>query len=263
MIIAEAGVNHNGDLRLAHELVDVAKAAGANAVKFQLFESHKLDPPGKRRDMLRRLEFSHDQMEVLSAYCETKEIQFICSAFDVDSIKFLAHKLCSKWIKIGSGNLANQELLQEAENCGRAVILSTGMATMEEINAALAIIRPQALLHCTSSYPAPLEEINLRAMVSMKKLEMAIGFSDHTNSLVLPAAAVAMGATIIEKHLTLDCNQDGPDHMGSIEPLQFKRMVANIHEVEMALGNATKAPQPSEAAAMQVRAEREAYRCAL
>lgn len=263
MVIAEAGVNHGGELATAQKLVDAAKNSGANAVKFQLFEAHKLDPPGERQDVLRPLEFSQRQMEILSEHCKSIDIEFMCSAFDVDGIKFLAHKLKTKRIKIGSGHLANEELLHEAENCGRAVILSTGMATMEEIKAALSVIRPAVLLHCTSSYPAPMEETNLQAMVPMKKLCPAVGFSDHTDSLVLPAAAVAMGASVIEKHLTLDRNQPGPDHKASIDPEQFKRMVAHIREVEMALGNETKEPQPSEAAMMRVRDEREAFRCAI
>lgn len=262
MVIAEAGVNHNGEIETAKRLIDAAKESGADTVKFQLFEAHRLEPPGARRDTLRRLELSQGQMEVLAAHCAEADIEFMCSAFDVQSIKFLSYGLHSKRIKIGSGNLTNTELLEEAAGCESAIILSTGMATMEEVNAAAALARPAALLQCTSSYPAPLEEINLRAMVSMKKLAPAVGFSDHTKSLVLPAAAVSMGATIIEKHLTLDCNQDGPDHKASIDANQFKWMVAQIREVEMALGQPSKEPQPSEAPVVQMRDEREAYRCA-
>lgn len=262
MVIAEIGVNHDGSVETAKRLIEAAKKSGADAAKFQLFESHVLDPPGTRRDMLRALELSQSQMRVLVDECSNTGIEFMCSAFDVQSLKFLAYGIKANYIKIGSGNLKNDDLLKEAAICERPVIISTGMATMPEILSAKEIIDAYAWLHCTSSYPAPMDEINLLAIATMKKNCMNVGFSDHTSSTVLAAAAVAIGAVIVEKHFTLDRNQDGPDHKSSIDPLSFKSMVKNIRRVELALGDGIKRPMPSEEAVMQVRDEREAHRCA-
>lgn len=257
MVIAEAGVNHNGDVRLAHRLVDAAKSAGADAVKFQMFDPERLDPPGERREMLKGLVLRPSDFSALKAHAESAEIEFICTPFDVDSLRFLV-ELGVNYIKIGSADAKNRPLIKEAMSTEKRVIISTGMCEEDDL-AMFFFINPYAVLHCTSAYPTPVDEVNLRAM-SLPMLRY--GLSDHTRSLVIPAAAVAMGASIIEKHLTLDCRMEGPDHRASLEPRDFSEMVANIREVETALGDGIKRPMPSEAAVMKVRDEREAFRCA-
>lgn len=260
MVIAEAGVNHNGDVRLAHELVDAAKAVGADAVKFQMFDPKRLDPPGERRDMLKGLVLRPADFCGMKDHADSVGVEFMATPFDVGSLMFLA-ELGIQRIKISSADLRNDTLLKATAGC--PVILSTGMATLEEIERAIGILRKRpVLLHCTSAYPAPVEDVNLRAMQGLRPFGSAVGLSDHTPSLVIPAAAVAMGAVVIEKHLTLDCRMEGPDHRASLEPRDFAEMVANIREVEAALGDGVKRPMPSEAAVMKVRDEREAHRCA-
>ncbi|MGI9504529.1 MAG: N-acetylneuraminate synthase family protein [Geminicoccaceae bacterium] len=266
MIIAECGVNHNGDPVLAQTMIEAAKRAGADAVKFQMFDPEKLEPPGPRRDMLRPLVLEPSDFQMLKACSDSHGLEFIVTPFDVESLDFVV-RLGVNYIKIGSADLRNLELLDAAR--GRRVILSTGMATSDDLGRALDTLvgwestaRGPILLHCTSSYPAPSDEVNLRAMLALQPLGDGVGLSDHTLSTVIPAAAVAMGASVIEKHMTLDRRMSGPDHRASLEPRDFSEMVANIREVEAALGDGVKRPMPSEAEVMKVRDEREKWRCA-
>ena len=260
MVIAEAGVNHEGDVRRAHELVNAAKASGADAVKFQMFDPERLDPPGERREMLKELSLRPSDFVALKAHADAQTIEFIATPFDVDSLWFLV-ELGVRYVKIGSADVFNEPLYTAAMRSEKDIILSTGMTSMDDLKKRL-LYYPYALLHCTSSYPCPLDHVNLDAMLGLNEFGVVVGLSDHTRSLVIPAAAVAMGASIVEKHLTLDCRMKGPDHRASLEPREFSEMVANIREVELALGDGIKRPMPSEAEVMKVRDEREAWRCA-
>jgi N,N'-diacetyllegionaminate synthase len=264
MVVAEAGVNHNGSVDLAHKLVEAAEACGADAVKFQVFDAETLEPNGPRREMLKGLQFSRDVFKGLKAHCDKLGIEFMATPFDPDSAAFLV-MLGVKHIKIGSADIRNDPLLLAVR--GRRVILSTGMATLDEIERAALMVATERtgrpiLLHCTSAYPVPVKDVNLRAMLTLRSYGSEVGLSDHTLSLIIPAAAVAMGATVIEKHLTLDNRADGPDHRASLEPWEFTDMVCHIREIELALGDGRKRVMPSEATVVQVRDEREAYRCA-
>lgn len=263
MVVAECGVNHNGDPVLAQTMIAAAKKAGADAVKFQMFDPEKLEPPGPRRNMLRPLVLEPSDFQMLKACADSYDLEFIVTPFDVDSLDFIV-RLGVRYIKIGSADLRNGDLLEAAAASRVPTIISTGMATNGEIDKAqgMFFVRP-ALLHCTSAYPTPVEDVNLRAMDRLRFFAEDIGLSDHTLSLVIPAAAVAMGASVIEKHLTLDSRMEGPDHRASLEPRDFAEMVANIRQIEMALGDGVKRPMPSEAKVMKVRDEREAHRCAL
>lgn len=262
MVIAEAGVNHNGDVRLAHRLVDAAKSAGANAVKFQMFVPERLDPPGERREMLKGLVLRPTDLASLKMHAASKDIEFICTPFDEDSLGFLID-LGVNYVKISSGDWNNWPLVSAAKKAKKRLIMSTGMTKISDCYTYNPDdYQPYAVLHCVSAYPAPIEDVNLKAMMALTKYYVSVGLSDHTRSLVIPAAAVAMGADVIEKHLTLDCRMEGPDHRASLEPRDFSEMVANIREVETALGDGVKRPMPSEAATMQIRDEREAFRCA-
>lgn len=259
-VIAEAGVNHNGDLATAKELVIAARTAKADAVKFQVFDPGKLEPPGPRRDMLSNLYLSKPEFMALKSFADDGSIEFMATPFDVESLEFIV-KLGVKRIKIGSADLHNMPLLKAARGAGLPLILSTGMAKLEDIRTNIG----DTLLHCTSAYPCPLQDANLRAIRTMRMSSTVphckIGLSDHTASIAIPAAAVALGAEVIEKHLTLDRSQDGPDHKCSLEPSAFYDMVTGIREVEAALGDGIKRPMPSEKAVMQIRDEREAWRC--
>jgi N-acetylneuraminate synthase len=291
-IIAEAGVNHNGSLDRALDMVDVAAEAGADTIKFQTFRAGRLvtraapkaryqrqttDGDDSQFEMLRRLELDDDMHRALLARCRDRGIKFLSTPFDPRSLRYLAEDLGLPVLKISSGDLTNPLVLLEAGRSGRQVILSTGMATLAEIEAALAVLafgyaageeppstaafeaawgkpegraavtRNVVVLHCTTEYPAPFEEVNLRAMATIAAaFGLRVGYSDHTKGIAVPIAAVALGAVVIEKHFTLDRNLPGPDHAASIEPHELKRMVRSIREVERALGSKEKAPAASE-----------------
>jgi len=271
-VIAEAGVNHNGDLQLARKLVDAAVEAGADAVKFQTFKAEEVAVPDAERaqyqrenmpekdesqlEMIKRLELSYSQFKELHAYCRRKGIIFLSSPFDLGSIDFL-DELDVPYFKIPSGEITNFPLLRRIGEKKRPVILSTGMATLGEVEDAVNELRSAGskdiiLLHCTTNYPALPEEVNLRAMLTMKKaFALPVGYSDHTLGIAVPIAAVALGAVVIEKHLTLDRNLPGPDHRASLEPDEFKNMILAIRQVEKSLGDGIKRPTASELAIMQ------------
>jgi N-acetylneuraminate synthase len=270
-VIAEAGVNHNGEMTMAKALVDGAKAAGADAVKFQLFDPATLassqatlanyqanNTGGKINDsqqaMLEKLAFGIDQFLELSAYCRQQGIQFLCSPFDETSARQLVTELDVPLLKIPSGELTNLPYLETLSLLGVPLILSTGMATLDEVTEAVKTIHhggnpPLAILHCVSAYPATDDTINLRAMATMASTfpQHPIGYSDHTLGWHIPSAAVAMGARIIEKHLTLDTSLPGPDHKASLTVQDFTAMMAAIRGIEAAMGHGTKTPHPSEA----------------
>lgn len=262
-IIAEIGVNHGGVFANAKHLIDMAKQCGADAVKFQLFDAEKLEPPGPRRDMLKALELWPLQHGYLKEYAEQQGLEYICTPFDVDSMIFLALDLGVKRIKISSGMLMNKELMLQAGQLYMPIIVSTGMATMRDIDLARTPIAEEnlTLLHCTSAYPTPLNRCNI---LCIPRMQMAfpgvqIGFSDHSLSTVIPAAAVALGATVIEKHLTADRGQPGPDHKASLLPQEFSEMVNNIYEVNAGLGDGEKKPIPEEADVICVAQQRREF----
>lgn len=268
LIIAEAGVNHNGDITMAKQLIAAAKSAGADIVKFQTFKTGNLvtqsaDKAAYQKsttganesqyDMIRRLELSRADHEVLIEECSRHRIGFFSTAFDNESFDLLV-SLGLDMVKIPSGELTNLPLLRHMTRLGMPVMLSTGMATLGEIEAALEAIEQAGtprqritVLHCTTEYPAPMADVNLRAMVSMKAaLGVEVGYSDHTPGIEIPVAAVALGARVIEKHFTLDRTLPGPDHQASLEPHELKAMVDAIRNVEVALGDGVKRPSASE-----------------
>lgn len=267
-VIAEAGVNHNGDLALAHRLVEVAAAAGADAVKFQTFTSATLasrDAPKAgyqvattgaaqtQYEMLRALELDHAAHHALLAQCRELGITFLSSAFDPASLAFLL-TLPMPLLKIPSGEITNLPYLRQAGAAGRDLVLSTGMATLGEIEAAIEVLEasgtPRAritVLHCNTEYPTPMADVNLRAMNAIgTAFGVPVGYSDHTNGIEVALAAVALGARVIEKHFTLDRNLPGPDHRASLEPDELAAMVRAIRNIEAALGSAVKRPTASE-----------------
>ena len=268
LIIAEAGVNHNGDVDLARELVDVAARAGADLVKFQTFRAEELASSeaqlagyqkkavGERQnqlEMLRQLELSPKAHELLLAHCKTRGIGFFSTAFDLASVDFL-YALGQQLFKIPSGEITNLPYLRHIGRLGKPVIVSSGMATLPEREEAVNVLvqcgTPRSaitVLHCTSEYPAPLGDGNLRAMQSIgSALGVEIGYSDHTLGIEIAIAAVAMGATVIEKHITLDRNLPGPDQLASLEPDELQAMVRSIRNLEMALGDGAKSPSAGE-----------------
>ena len=271
-IIAEAGVNHNGSLELAKKLVDAAKDAGADCVKFQTFVSKNIvsknavkaeyqkqqtEPEESQQDMLKKLELSFDEFVKLNEYCKSKDIEFMSTAFDFDSIDFLDSLDMGTW-KIPSGDITNLPYLIKIAKLNKPVILSTGMSTMEDIRSAIKALKENGsgeltVLHCTTEYPTPFEDVNLRAMNTIKEeFGVKVGYSDHTRGIEVPIAAVALGATVIEKHFTLDRNMEGPDHKASLEPNELKAMVDSIRHIELALGNGMKQPAESEKKNMAV-----------
>lgn len=261
-VIAEAGVNHQGNASLAHRLVDAAATVGANAVKFQTFDAERLEPPGPRREMLRELQLSQQAHVSLSDHARTCGIEFMSTPFDPDSLRFLV-EIGVKRIKIASGHLDNWPLLHAAKASGLPVLLSTGMAGYPQIAAAFALVGASraTLLHCTSAYPCPLEDVNLRAMIALRaNFGGEVGFSDHSEGVDAAIAATALGAVVIEKHLTLARDMDGPDHKASVEPDEFARMVRGIRRVEAMMGDGIKQPRASEAVAVDIAAERRAWR---
>lgn len=269
LIIAEAGVNHNGDITLAKKLIDAAADAGVDYVKFQTFNSKKLvsksaqkadyqkqntnDEVESQLKMLQKLELSKNDHLILIDYCKAKNIKFLSTAFDLDSIDFLEELKIDLW-KIPSGEITNLPYLRKLGGLGKPVIISTGMAEMSEIEDAINVvtssgtdIKDITVLHCNTEYPTPMQDVNLAAMNTIKEVfKVPIGYSDHTLGIEIPIAAVALGATVIEKHFTLDNSMDGPDHKASLEPQELKKMVAAIRNIEQALGNGIKAPSPSE-----------------
>lgn len=267
-IIAEAGVNHNGRPELALKLCDAAKAAGADAVKFQTWVTEKIIAPHTQKadyqkansgagesqlQMLKALELGYDQFAKIKAYCDSIGITFLSTGDNPEDVDFLLG-LGMPMVKIGSGDITNIPLLRHIGACGKPVILSTGMADMEMVRRAFGTLKDAGakditVLHCTTNYPCPAEEVNLRAMLTIKEeLGCPVGYSDHTLGTEVPVAAVALGASVIEKHLTLDRNMGGPDHAASMEPAAFGEMCRQIRAVEKALGSGVKEPNASEKA---------------
>jgi N,N'-diacetyllegionaminate synthase len=270
-IIAEAGVNHNGDINLAKQLVDKAVLAGVDAIKFQTFKTEKLvtgyadmaeyqkDNIGSRDsqfNMLKKLELSYENFIELEAYCKCKEIMFLSTPFDFESADFL-EAIGVKAFKIASGDLTNIPLLEHIAKFNKPMILSSGMSTLLEIEEVLNAIyclgnKEVAVLHCTSNYPASLQSVNLNAMNTIKDtFNIVSGYSDHTEGITISIAAVAMGANIIEKHFTLDKNMEGPDHKASLSPIELKELTVAIRDVEMALGTGIKGYNSSEVDTMK------------
>lgn len=291
-IIAEAGVNHNGSIERALEMIDVAAGSGVDAVKFQTFTASRLVSTGapkaeyqcaatgtaeSQHDMLRRLELDEEAHLRLVQRCREKKVQFLSTPFDLESVDLLGRGLNLPLLKLPSGEITNGPLLLAAARTGKPVILSTGMCTLADIEEALgvlafgylerdatpgltafrqAFLSPEGqralaervtLLHCTTEYPAPFDEVNLRAMDTIAAaFGLPVGFSDHTNGIVIPVAAVARGAVVVEKHFTLDKALPGPDHKASLEPAELGEMVRAIRQVEQALGSALKMPASSE-----------------
>ncbi len=291
-VIAEAGVNHNGSMELARDLIEVAAEAGADAIKFQTFRSEELvaedapkadyqtettDAEESQAEMLHRLELSPEQHHTIAEHCADQDLQFLSTPFDAQSAQFLVDEFNVPRIKIGSGELTNGPLLLEIARLGRPVILSTGMGTLGEVEQALSVLaygyvsdgdRPTSeeldrafastdgqnaldqnvtVLHCVTEYPAPVEAANLRVMDTLREaFRLPVGLSDHTEGITIPVAAVARGATLIEKHFTLDRSLPGPDHEASLEPDELYEMVQGIRNAEAALGAARKAPTDPE-----------------
>ena len=270
-IIAEAGVNHNGDINLAYQLVDAAKAAGVDCIKFQTFKSENLvshtaqkaeyqkaaTGDSSQQDMLKQLELSFGEFVSLKEYCDRKGICFLSTPFDFESIEFLNSIEMPFW-KIPSGEVTNYPYLVALAKTGKPVVMSTGMCEMQEIEDAIAVLRENGasdikLLHCNTEYPTPYEDVNLKAMKTLRDaFGVEVGYSDHTKGIEVPIAAVAMGAAVIEKHFTLDRNMEGPDHKASLEPQELKQMVDSIRHIEAALGSGDKKPSPSEKKNMAV-----------
>jgi N,N'-diacetyllegionaminate synthase len=268
LIIAEAGVNHNGSIDAARELIEVAASAGADIVKFQTFKSEKLVSKFAKKaeyqkentgndesqlDMLKKLELSEESHYRLIEHCDKNKIQFLSTPFDLESIDFL-NKLNLNYFKIPSGEITNLHYLRKVGSAGKEVILSTGMSTLDEIGAALGILTKSgtsldkiSVLHCNTEYPTPFEDVNLNAMLTIKKtFGVRVGYSDHTPGIEVPIAAVALGATIIEKHFTLDKNLPGPDHKASLNPAELIAMITSIRNIEKAMGSEMKEPSNSE-----------------
>jgi N,N'-diacetyllegionaminate synthase len=268
IIIAEAGVNHNGSIELAKKLIDSAKYAGADFVKFQSFRADelvsKVTPKAAYQnkttnneethyEMIKRLELDIGSHKKLMDYCKVKKVGFLSSAFDLTSIDLL-NELGLKIFKIPSGEINNLPYLRKLGKLDKNIILSTGMANLGEIESAIDVLlnngtskKKITVLHCNTEYPTPYEDVNLLAMLTIKKaFGVKVGYSDHTKGIEIPIAAVALGAEVIEKHFTLDRNMDGPDHKASLEPGELKEMVRSIRNVEKALGDGIKTPSPSE-----------------
>lgn len=268
LIIAEAGVNHNGSMEYAKRLIDIASEADADYVKFQTFKAETLvtkiadkaeyqkeitDTDESQFEMIKKLELDRKAHEELVEYCKIKDIRFLSTAFDHNSIELLA-ELNIPLFKIPSGEITNLPYLRHIGRMGKPIIMSTGMSTLDEVHNALNILIESGaekeqitILHCNTEYPTPMKDVNLKAMLTIKdELGVNIGYSDHTLGIEVPIAAVAMGATVIEKHFTLDRTLPGPDHAASLEPNELKDMVNAIRNIEKAMGNGIKKPSPSE-----------------
>ena len=273
-IIAEAGVNHNGSLDLARKLIDVAAVAGADAVKFQTFKAdHLVSRSAPKADyqkvqtgadesqleMIRRLELDEAAHHTLIEHCTCRGIVFLSTPFDSPSIELL-ERLKVPLFKIPSGEITNLPYLRQIGALGKPIVLSTGMSTMGEVRAALDILilsgvakKDVTILHANTQYPTPFHDVNLRAMQSIgAELDVSVGYSDHTMGIEVPIAAVAMGATVIEKHFTLSRDMEGPDHKASLEPSELTAMVSAVRNIEAALGSGVKKPSESESANMSI-----------
>jgi len=297
-IIAEAGVNHNGSLDMALELIEVAANAGADAVKFQTFKADKVvsryaskaeyqtrntRTVESQLEMVKKLELDEKQHMLLAEHCGKHGIEFMSTPFDLDSVDFLANVVNISRLKLPSGEITNGLMLLKVAQTGKPIILSTGMSTLDEVETALGVLafgfiksqeKPSmeafkkayssnegqsflrqkvSLLHCTTEYPAPFDEVNLKAIDTLRaKFGLPVGYSDHTMGIAVPIAAVARGAVIIEKHFTMDRNLPGPDHKASLEPNELKQMISSIRQIELALGNGIKQPTASELKNMAV-----------
>jgi N,N'-diacetyllegionaminate synthase len=268
IVIAEAGVNHNGDIQIAKSLVDVAVDAKADIVKFQTFSAERQVTKNASKaayqretttsdetqySMLKKLELNVEMHVELISYCKSRNIEFLSTGFDIQSVDLLQN-LGQRLFKIPSGEITNYSYLKHIGELRKPVILSTGMSDLHEIKSALDIFEKTGvpknfitILHCTTSYPAPMIDVNLKAMQTIhKEFDVAVGYSDHTLGIEIPIAAVALGASIIEKHFTLDRNLYGPDHKSSLEPKELKEMVKAIRNIELALGDGVKQMMPSE-----------------
>lgn len=265
-IIAEMGDNHNGNPEYAFKLVDKAVEAGADCVKFQVFKTEEVISRNAEKaeyqkentgndenqfEMVKKLELDYSVYEKLYAYCKEKNIDFLATAFDIPSAEFLDELGMSVW-KIPSGEITNLPLLVRIAQTQKPIIMSTGMCTVDEIHAAIEALKSNGageikLLHCNTEYPTPFEDVNLNAMETMRcEFGLEVGYSDHTTGIEVPIAAVSLGASIIEKHFTLDKNMEGPDHKASLNPDELKQMVSAIRKTELALGSREKKPSPSE-----------------
>ncbi len=265
-IIAEAGVNHNGNIETARRLVDAAVMAGADAVKFQTFKAenlvcknarkadYQMETTGKEEsqfDMLKKLELTPKMHEQLMEYCKQNGIMFLSTPFDIDSLHYLT-ELGVDIIKIPSGEITNYPLLREAGKTKKRIIISSGMSTVNEVKDAVKVLKDNGssdvtVLHCNTEYPSPYDDVNLLAMYTLKaELGVPTGYSDHTQGIEVPIAAAALGAAVIEKHFTLDKNMEGPDHKASLEPDELEAMVRAIRNIESALGDGKKEPSESE-----------------
>lgn len=271
-IIAEAGVNHNGDINLAYKLIDAAKDCGVDCVKFQTFKTENLvTKAAKKADyqventknndsqfaMLKKLELSYDDFKSLKEYCDKIDIEFMSTPFDNDSVDLL-EKLNMKTYKISSGDITNKPFLEYVASKNKPIILSTGMCTMDEVQEAVAWIEKTGnkqitLLHCTSNYPTPYSDVNMNAMITLDNaFPYPTGYSDHTKGIIIPIMAVSMGATVIEKHFTLDKNMEGPDHKASLDVNELREMVKAIRDIESAKGSWEKQPAESELSTREV-----------
>ncbi|MBR3598508.1 MAG: N-acetylneuraminate synthase [Lachnospiraceae bacterium] len=265
LIIAEAGVNHNGSLDMAKQLIDVAASCGVDIVKFQTarldslvskcaamadYQKNNIGQEKTQKEMLAELLLPFEDFIILADYCKEKGVEFLSTPFDIDSINFLKD-MVNVW-KVPSGEITNYPYLREIGKTGKKVILSTGMSTMDEVEAAVKVLKQFGtkdiiLLHCTTEYPAPYDQINLRAMNTMAEhFGLQVGYSDHTEGVEVSLAAVAMGAKVIEKHFTLDKTLPGPDHKASMSPEELKQLVVGIRKIEMALGDGEKRPTEAE-----------------
>jgi len=271
-IIAEAGVNHNGSIELAKKLIDAAAEAGVDAVKFQSFKADKLvtkhaskadyqkdtsEQQESQYEMLKKLELDYHKHRELMEYCNSKNIMFLSSPFDIESVDLL-NSLGMKIFKIPSGEIENTPYLKKIASLNKKIILSTGMCNLSDIEFALETLKSSgtsqiSVLHCNTEYPTPMSDVNLKAMNTIKDaFKVEVGYSDHTNGIEIPIAAVAMGATIIEKHFTLDKNMPGPDHKASLNPEELKSLVSAIRNVEQALGSGIKRSSPSESKNIEI-----------
>lgn len=271
-VIAEAGVNHNGDIEIAKKLVDTAVWAGADAVKFQTFRAERLVCKSAKKaeyqmettqkdesqfEMLKKLELTPDMHEQLIDYCKDRKIKFLSTPFDIESMDYLVQ--CGlDMIKIPSGEITNYPYLVNAGKTGQRVILSSGMSSLDEVRDAVHVLRENGsknitVLHCNTEYPTPYEDVNLRAMQTIRdELGVSVGYSDHTDGIEIPIAAAALGAAVIEKHFTLDKNMEGPDHKASLEPDELREMIRAIRNIELSLGDGRKIPSASEKKNMDI-----------
>ncbi len=271
-IIAEAGVNHNGDMDTAIKMIDAVKDAGCDCIKFQTFKTEALVTKSAKKadyqventknndsqfEMLKKLELGFDDFKILKDYCEHAGVDFMSTPFDNSSADLLENLQVSKY-KMSSGDITNKPLLEYIAKKNKPIILSTGMCTMDEVHEAVSWIeecgnKQITLLHCTSNYPTPYSDVNMNAMLTLRdEFPYPVGYSDHTKGIIIPVMAVAMGATVIEKHFTLDKNMEGPDHKASLEPDELREMVKSIRDIESARGDGIKKPTASEMSTREV-----------